>query len=338
VSGVAVALASSAPPVSTAGPAAATAAERITGRALPPEPSLVHWLTGRLWDLPLALACAAGLVVYGGWVLRAGRTAGAAGAAAGTRRWPARRTLAWVAGVLVLAWATCGGPGLYADVLFSAHTFRLLVLATLVPVLLVLGAPVTLALDVLPTRTDGSRGPREWLTTLAGSRAGRFVADVRVAAPLLVGTLLAFTYTGLLTWSLGSYVGQLTATVLALGSGCLFTNALLRGRSAVGRPASGRVAAAPPERRTLVPFGVVCVCLALLGYVLAGSDVLLAPDWFGLLGRPWGPSAIDDQQRAGVVVWVVSAVWASACAAVLVVRTRSRPPGPGVGPRDRTVR
>ena len=27
------------------------------------------------------------------------------------------------------------------------------------------------------------------------------------------------------------------------------------------------------------------------------------PEWFGLLGRPWGPTAIADQQQGGGIAW-----------------------------------
>jgi putative copper resistance protein D len=42
---------------------------------------------------------------------------------------------------------------------------------------------------------------------------------------------------------------------------------------------------------------------AFFGIALVTGEVLLVPDWFGLLGREWGPSAIVDQQRGGGVAW-----------------------------------
>jgi putative copper resistance protein D len=42
---------------------------------------------------------------------------------------------------------------------------------------------------------------------------------------------------------------------------------------------------------------------AFFGVSLVGGNVLLVPVWFGLLGRPWGQSALADQQTGGAVAW-----------------------------------
>ncbi|WP_446915072.1 cytochrome c oxidase assembly protein, partial [Klebsiella pneumoniae] len=64
---------------------------------------------------------------------------------------------------------TSGAPGVYGQVLFSMHMVQHMTIATGVPVFLVLGTPVTLALRVLRRRDDGSRGPREWLMAVSRS-------------------------------------------------------------------------------------------------------------------------------------------------------------------------
>src|SRR5690606_5158728 len=45
---------------------------------------------------------------------------------------------------------------------------------------------------------------------------------------------------------------------------------------------------------------------AFFGLALVSDETLLAPDWFGLLGRPWGPSAIEDQHIGGGIAWGIS--------------------------------
>jgi putative copper resistance protein D len=42
---------------------------------------------------------------------------------------------------------------------------------------------------------------------------------------------------------------------------------------------------------------------AFFGVALTSSQVLLAPTWFGLMGRDWGPDAITDQQYGGSLAW-----------------------------------
>ena len=42
---------------------------------------------------------------------------------------------------------------------------------------------------------------------------------------------------------------------------------------------------------------------AFFGVTLVTGDVLFVADWFGLMGRPWGASAIADQQAGGAITW-----------------------------------
>ena len=63
------------------------------------------------------------------------------------RRWPAGRTAAFGAGLVVLAVATQTGIARYDTTLFSVHVAQHVLLGMVAPVLLALGAPVTLALQ-----------------------------------------------------------------------------------------------------------------------------------------------------------------------------------------------
>ncbi|MGC5165758.1 cytochrome c oxidase assembly protein [Luteimicrobium sp. DT211] len=305
VMGVAVALASSAPPVSEVVGKDLTPSERVTGHVLPPALTAARWFTQWRWDLLLATAAAAGVIVYVGWVVRLARRGD---------RWPWARTVCWCAGMVVLWWTTSGGPAMYGHVLFSAHMVQHMVLAMVVPIFLVLGAPVTLALRGLPVRKDGSRGPREWLLILVHSRWGQFVANPVVAAALFASSLVVFYYTPLFSWSLHSYVGHLWMVVHFTGAGYLFANALVGidpGPKRLGYP-----------QRLVLLFATMAFH-AFFGVALISSETLLVPDWFGLLGRTWGESAIEDQQAGGSVAWGIGEL-PTLLLAVLVATSWSR--------------
>ena len=62
------------------------------------------------------------------------------------RRWPVRRTLAFVAGLAVVVVATCSSIAVYDMAMFSAHMLGHLLLVMVAPPLLVAGRPLTLAL------------------------------------------------------------------------------------------------------------------------------------------------------------------------------------------------
>ncbi len=295
VSGVAVALGSSPPPVPDEPIADPTPAEIVTGHPLPPEPTTLSWITQWRWDVLLASAAVAGLVVYVRWVLRLRRRGDA---------WPWPRTASWVAGMVLFFWTTSGGPAMYGHVLFSAHMVEHMILAMVVPVLLALSAPVTLALRALPSRAtrstagrlgpDTSRGPREWLLLLVHSRWGRFFAHPLVAAVNFAGSMIVFYYTDVFRWALTSGVGHYAMVVHFSLAGYLFVNALVGIDPGPTRPGY--------PQRLLLLFATMAFH-AFFGVALTSGDVLLVPDWFGLLGREWGPSAIEDQQRGGGVAW-----------------------------------
>lgn len=295
VSGVAVALGETAPPVSEEPPLDQSPAYQLTGHPLPPEPTALRWLTEWRWDLVLASAAVAGLIVYWRWVLRLRRRGDS---------WSLLRAGSWTVGMVLFLWATNGAPNLYGHVLFSAHMVQHMTLAMVVPLFLALSAPVTLALRALPVRStqlrdDDSRGPREWILVIVHSRVGQFFAHPVVAAVNFIGSMLLFYYSGLFEWSLRSPVGHLAMVVHFTTVGYLFVNAL------VGiDPGPKRL---PYPQRLLLLFATM-VFHAFFGVTLVSGDVLLVADWFGLMGRPWGASAIADQQAGGAITWGIGEI------------------------------
>ena len=99
---------------------------------------------------------------------------------AGRRSWPRARTAAWVAGVAVLLAGSVGPLPEAAHASFPAHAVDHVAVGMLGPLLLVLGAPVTLALRTLPVASARR------LTALLRSRALRVLTE-----PWLVGLLSA---------------------------------------------------------------------------------------------------------------------------------------------------
>lgn len=288
VSGVAVALGSTAPPADLAPPASPTPAEIVTGHALPPAPTLELWLTSFRWDLLPALGCVAGVLVYVRWVLRLRRRGDA---------WPVHRTVSWVAGMLLLAWTTSGGPSVYGHVLFSAHMLQHMALVMVVPILVVLSAPVTLAARALPPRADGSWGPREYVLGLVHSRWAQLLANPVVAAVVFAGSMFAFYFTDAFELALSTYVGHLLMVAHFTLAGYLFINGLIGVDPGPRRPGYAL--------RLLLLFATMAFH-AFFGLALVSSETLLAPRWFGLLGRPWGPSALADQHAGGAIAWGIS--------------------------------
>jgi cytochrome c oxidase assembly factor CtaG/putative copper export protein len=302
VSGVAVALGSTAPPVPDEVPVDVSPAFQLTGESLPPEPTTARWFTEWSLDPLLAFACVAGLVVYVRWAVRLARRGD---------RWPVGRTVSWCLGMVVMFWVTSGGPAVYGHVIFSGHMVQHMILAMLVPLFLVLAAPVTLLLRAIPARKDGSRGPREWVLALVHSRFGKFMARPVVAAVLFAGGMIAFYYTPAFEFALRNHAGHVWMIVHFTLVGYLFANALVGIDPGPQRP--------PYPQRLLLLFATMAFH-AFFGVVLTSGTSLLVADWFGNMGRPWGLPAIEDQQRGGGVAWGIGELPTLALAIAVAVQ------------------
>lgn len=300
--GVAAALARTAPPVAQVAVANPTPAEILTGQPLPPPATLQQFLFGVNVDPLWLLICVFALWYYlaGVWRLRRrGDT------------WPVGRTVSWICGILVLAYITNGGVNVYEEYLFSAHMAIHMVLTMLVPILLVPGAPITLAARAIAKRTDGSRGGREWILLIVHSRIAGFLSNPIVAAVLFAGSLWAFYYTPLFAWATENHIGHEWMIAHFLVTGYLFVQSL------VGiDPVPYRL---PYPFRLLLLLGTM-VFHAFFGLTIIESNGLFLANWFGAMGRTWGPTPMQDQQTAGGIAWSIGEIPTLALAMLVVFR------------------
>lgn len=304
VSGVAVALASSAPPDDNA-LTELTPAVIVTGHALPPALTFARYFTQWRVDLLFAVVAAAGLVVYLVWAVRLRRRGD---------RWSLWRTASWCFGIVLFGWVTSGGPAAYGHVLFSAHMLEHMMLAMVIPIFLTCGAPVTLAVRALPGRKDQTRGPREWILVLVHSRWGQFFANPIVAAVNFAGSLVVFYYSPAFEYALTTTIGHVIMVVHFSLAGYLFVNALVGIDPGPTRPGY-------PQRLLLLL--ATMAFHAFFGVALMSNDNLLVAQWFGLLGRPWGESAIADQQSGGGITWGIGEIPTIVLSIIVAVRWSS---------------
>lgn len=291
-SGVAAALARTAKPVPdvTPEPAALTPAEILTGRPLPPEFTPERWLTA--WDLDLLwlLVVGFGTFFYLAGVWRLHRRGD---------RWPVHRSVLWVAGMLALLWVTNGPLNVYEQYLFSAHMLGHMLLGMAIPVLLVLSAPLTLALRTIRKRDDDSRGPREWILLIVHSRYAAVLTHPLVAGGLFAASLWVFYYTPIFRWATEEHVGHTWMIVHFLLTGYLFAQAVV---------GIDPVAERPPYPLRLILLLATMALHAFFGLSLVESHGLLLADWYGAMGRTWGLPPLADQQAAGGIAWSVGEI------------------------------
>ncbi len=289
-SGVAAALARTVTPVPETRAATPTPAEILTGEKLPPELTWERLFTSWNFDLLWVLGCAFALFFYlaGVWRLRKRGDA-----------WPVYRTILWVLGIALLFYITNGGVNVYEKYLFSAHMSAHMVLTMAVPLLLVPGAPVTLAARAIRKRADGSRGGREWILLAVHSRFAGIISNPIVAAILFAGSLWVFYYTPVFRWATTDHIGHEWMIVHFLITGYLFVQSL--------------IGIDPVKFRLPYPFRLLLLLLTMAFHAFFGLSImqmhgLLLADWFGAMGRTWGDTPLVDQQTGGGIAWSIGEI------------------------------
>ncbi|WP_299537057.1 cytochrome c oxidase assembly protein [uncultured Streptomyces sp.] len=160
------------------------------------------------------VGCLAALALYGWGVVRLRRRGDG---------WPVNRIAFFVVGVLSIALVMCTKLNDYGMVMFSVHMVQHMVISMLSPILLLLGAPVTLALRALPVAsTRGGTGPRELLLMLLHSRYMKLITHPVFTIPLFIASLYALYFTPLFDFLMGSTPGHLAMMVHFLAVGLVF--------------------------------------------------------------------------------------------------------------------
>ncbi|MEU7857047.1 cytochrome c oxidase assembly protein [Nonomuraea sp. NPDC049141] len=206
--------------------------------------------------------------------------------------WSPGRTAAWLAGLAVLAFALLSGVGGYARAMLSAQALQYGLVALVAPLLLALGAPLTLAAQ---TTTDRSQYGDVTRAILDSRLAARLTHPVTVAALQVVPVALLYG-TGWLGQSLYSYAAHLLTLALLFCTGmvCFW---VLTGVDPLPRPVTW------VTRARL--FAVVAVVPLALGLVLLfGPGVGL--DWFTLVSPPGVSDLSADQRAAGLTVLIAA--------------------------------
>lgn len=301
-SGVAAALGRTAPPqaeIVIAETVAPTPAELLTGKPLPDAPDVATWFTA--WDLDPLWSVVSGFLAFfylaGVWRLR--------------RRgdqWPVYRTVLWLIGIVGLFYVTCGPLNRYQDYLFSVHMLAHMMLTMMIPLLLVPGAPITLALRAIKRRTDGSRGPREWIMLTVHSRYMRVLTNPIVAAVIFAGSLWVFYFTPLFSWAVTDHVGHYWMLVHFLASGYLFVLVLI---------GTDPIPYRAPYPMRLVVLLATMAFHAFFGLAIMSSEGLLLADWYGAMG--WGTDALADQRMGGGIAWSVGEIPTVALAIIVAI-------------------
>ncbi|MCX2964561.1 cytochrome c oxidase assembly protein [Gordonia aquimaris] len=213
--------------------------------------------------------------------------------------WGWTRTLSWVLGCLSLLVVTSSGVRTYGMAMFSVHMAEHMALNMFIPVLLVLGAPVTLALRALPTARGGLPRPREWIVWLVHSRFTRILTNPIVALLIFVISLYGVYFTSLFDTLARYHWGHDLMSVHFLITGYLFYWIIIGIDPGPKRlPFLGRLGLL----FAVMPFH------AFFGIATMTMDSLIGGTFYTYLGLPWLDDLYRDQFVGGAIAWGASEV------------------------------
>jgi putative copper resistance protein D len=220
-------------------------------------------------------------------------------------RWRSWRTAMFATGLAVIVLATQSGLARYDTTYFSMHVLQHILLAMVAPVFLVLGAPVTLALQA-----SGGSGRRGLLRLLQHPVVGA-VTHPLTAWFAFSATLFVVYFTPLYELSLRNSVVHAWLHVHFVVSGCLFAE------SVVGLDVS-RVRLPHPARLLLVALTVPVH--AVLGIALLAREDVIAGGWYLARRGESGDQLLLDQRLGAGLLWAAGELFGVALAVVVLTQ------------------
>ena len=288
---VAVRLSSTAPPTNAdAGADAFTTERAVLGFNPPPAPNPVRllvttWRPDGFWIVIVAGLLALYIAGY-----RRLRTRGDA--------WPPMRLISWMLGCALLTYCASGPLGVYGHILFSAHMAQHLLLVLVTPILLVGGAPTTLALRALPAnRRD--HGPREWLLAALSSKFLKVASHPIIAFVNFAAGFFILYFSGLFEWLMRSHLGHSFMQGHFLITGYMFIWCI------TGIDPSPRVLPAPAKVGLAVlaaPFH------AIFSVIIMQSTSVIAVDYYAQFTHLYNTNLLHDQYLGASVGWAFGEV------------------------------
>ena len=300
--GLAAGLSRTAPPVNPTELVGTTPAELLTGQKLPPELTLTTFFTQFKPDLLWLVVAVSAIVAYLLGVRRL-RLRG--------DKWPLGRTVSWVTGMLLLAFITSGSLNAYQEYLFSVHMVAHMLLTMAVPIFLVPGAPITLLSRAVEKRSDDSRGIREWALWAVHTKYARVISHPVIAAVMFAGSLVVFYFTPIFGWSTNEHIGHEWMVLHFLITGYLFVQSI--------------IGVDPGPHKIQFPLRIMLLIgtlafHAFFGLALMAGEGLLLPEWFGAMGRTWGPTPLEDQKIGGAIAWGIGELPTAALTIIVSVQ------------------
>jgi len=211
-------------------------------------------------------------------------------------KWSRGRTVSWFIGLAIITFITSSGFASYGVYQFSVHMAQHMFLAMVAPLFIVLGSPVSLALEALPELgvsqgADARRLLSEWIA----SPVTRVLLN-----PIFVLVFFSFTtypiyFSSLFSWAMGNHLGHTIMLTHFFLAGLLFYIVIVGIDPIPNRPS------APIRAAMLV---LTMPVHAAFGVMVLSSKHILGLSYFQSLHLPWVVDLKHDQAIGGGLAWV----------------------------------
>ena len=202
---------------------------------------------------------------------------------------PRRRTAFWLLGLLAILVALDSGIERYDTTLFSVHMVQHMLLTLVAPPLLLAAGPITLLL-----RASSPATRRRWILPLLHSRVVRALSFPVVAWVLFAAVMWGSHFSPLFDLSLENELVHRLEHGLFLGSALLFWWPIVGPDPSpwrMGRGARVAYAGLQMPQNTFLAVAITFASAPLYNHYATNV-------------RDWGPTALEDQQIAGGLMWL----------------------------------
>ena len=206
--------------------------------------------------------------------------------------WSRSRTAWWLAGCATTVVTMSSGIGMYMPASFSVHMVVHMILSMVVPVFLVLGAPLTLVKEAYPV---GEFNPRAWVEAFEESTFLKAITYPPVSTlQFLVVFYVLYVFPSFYEFAVSEHAGHLIMNTVFLLSGYFYFWELIGPDYVPGR------------RSTVVRFAWFVASMPIhlfMGVYLMQLNFVLAESFYETLELPWNPDLLHDQKVGGGIGW-----------------------------------
>ncbi|MGO1986147.1 cytochrome c oxidase assembly protein [Corynebacterium casei] len=209
--------------------------------------------------------------------------------------WSGWRTTWWMLGSLGLTVFMSTGTGMYIPATYSMHMLGHMVLSMVIPLMLVLGAPLTLIMEAFESGRPGKPTIHDWAVALTKSKILGFITNpiVNVLQFLFFFYVLYLSF-GLYQLAISEHAGHVLMNFAFLISGYIYFWEVV-GPDPI-----------PKRSKTLIRLGILFASMPIhlfMGVYLMQLNEILGLEYYLSLEIPWDHDLMQDQKVGGGIAW-----------------------------------